>query len=115
MKTFSELVECLAWIPPKITLYGLLFRYNYMGSLLLLMFGIVCCLPSKGTRISSRKQDDFVGFRSIRSSTSGQWPEKSGKLVGPNFTLKPNTKARSVQFCKTEIKTDIGGKKKRNK
>ena len=48
MKTFSELAECLAWIPPKITLYGLLFRYNCVGSLLLLMFGIVCCLPSKG-------------------------------------------------------------------
>ena len=28
MKTFSELAECLARIPPKITLYGLLFKYN---------------------------------------------------------------------------------------
>ena len=35
--------------------------------------------------------------------------------VGPNFTLKPNTKASSLQFCKTEIKTDIGSKKKRNR
>ena len=26
MKTFSELAECLARIPPKITLYGLLFK-----------------------------------------------------------------------------------------
>ena len=59
MKTFSELAECLARIPPKITFYGLLFTYNYVGCLLLLV----------GTRISSRKQDDFVGFRSIRSST----------------------------------------------
>ena len=40
MKTFSELAECLARIPPKITLYGLLFKYNYVGCLLLLMFGI---------------------------------------------------------------------------
>ena len=48
---------------------------------------------SKGTRISSRKQDDFVGFLSIRSSTSGRWLEKSSKHVGPNFTLKPSTKA----------------------
>ena len=39
-KTFSELAECLAWIPPKITLYGLLFKYNYVGCLLLLMFSI---------------------------------------------------------------------------
>ena len=30
MKTFSELAECLARIPPKITLYGLLFKYNYV-------------------------------------------------------------------------------------
>ena len=39
-KTFSELAECLARIPPKITLYGLLFKYNYVGCLLLLMFSI---------------------------------------------------------------------------
>ena len=30
---------------------------------------MICCLQSKGTRISLRKQDDFVGFRSIRSLT----------------------------------------------
>ena len=40
MKTFSELAECLARIPPKITLYGLLLKYNYVGCLLLLMFSI---------------------------------------------------------------------------
>ena len=33
MKTFSELAECLARIPPKITLYGSLFKYNYVGCL----------------------------------------------------------------------------------
>ena len=38
MKTFSELTECLARIPPKITLYGRLFKYNYVGRRLLLMF-----------------------------------------------------------------------------
>ena len=38
MKTFSELAECLARIPPKITLYGRLFKYNYVERLLLLMF-----------------------------------------------------------------------------
>ena len=37
-KTLSELAECLARIPPKITFYGLLFKYNYVGCLLLLMF-----------------------------------------------------------------------------
>ena len=38
IKTFSELAECLARIAPKITLHGLLFKYNYVGCLLLLMF-----------------------------------------------------------------------------
>ena len=40
MKTFRELAECLARIPPKITLYGLRFKCNYVGCLLLLMFSI---------------------------------------------------------------------------
>ena len=40
MKTFSELAECLARIPPKVSLYGLLFKYSYVGCLLLLMFSI---------------------------------------------------------------------------
>ena len=38
MKTFSERAECLARIPPEITLYGRLFKYNEVGRLLLLMF-----------------------------------------------------------------------------
>ena len=38
MKTFRELAECLARIPPKLTLYGLRFKYSYVGCLLLLMF-----------------------------------------------------------------------------
>ena len=37
MKTFSEFAECLARIPPKITLYRRLFKYNYVGRLLLLI------------------------------------------------------------------------------
>ena len=37
MKTFSELAECLARIPPKITLHGRLFKHNYVGCLQLLM------------------------------------------------------------------------------
>ena len=62
MKTFSELAGCLARIPRKTTLYGRLFKCNDVGRLLLLMFSSDCRLQSKGTRISSRKQDDFVGF-----------------------------------------------------
>ena len=38
METFNELAECLARIPPKITLYRLLFKHSYVGRLLLLMF-----------------------------------------------------------------------------
>ena len=56
MKTFRELAECLARIPPKITLYGLLFKYNYVGCLLLLMFSIDLLFAIK---------NDFVGFRRI--------------------------------------------------
>ena len=103
MKTFSELAECLARISPKITLYGLLFKYNYVGCLLLLMFSIDLLFAIKRDAYIFKKQDDFVGFRSIRSSTSGRWLEKSGKHVGPNFTLKPSSKASSLQFGKTEI------------
>ena len=65
--------------------------------------------------IKNSLQDDFIGCRSFRSSTSWQWLEKSSKHVGSKFTLKPKTKASSLQFCKTEIKADIVGKKKRNK
>ena len=99
MKTFSELAECLVRIPPKITLYGLLFEYNYVGCLLLLMFSSYLLFAIKRDAYFFRKQDDFVGFRSIGSSKSRRSLEKSGKHVGPNFTLKPNTKARSLQFC----------------
>ena len=96
------------------TFCGLLFKYKYVGCLQPLMFitGFLC-LQSKGTRISSRKQDDFViaGFRRIRNSTSRRWLQKIFKHVAPNFTLKPSTKASSLQFCKTKVKADLGGKK----
>ena len=62
MKTFSELAECLARIPPKKTLYGLLFKYNYVGCLLPLMFSSDLLFAIKRDEMSSRKQDDFVGF-----------------------------------------------------
>ena len=50
MKTFSELAECLARIPPKITLYGRLFKYNDVGRLLLLMFSTVRFQPISAKR-----------------------------------------------------------------
>ena len=73
---------------------------------------LICCWQSKGTRTYSTKQDDFVGFRNITSLTSGRWLQKSGKHVGPNLTLKPNTKVSSLQFCKTDIKKILVLRKK---
>ena len=65
MKTFSELAECSVRIPPKITFYGLLFKYNYVGCLLLLMFSSYLLFAIKRDSYLFRKQDAFVGFRSI--------------------------------------------------
>ena len=55
MKTFSELAECLAWIPPKITLYGLRFKYNYVRCLMLLTFSSDLLFAIKRDGIFSRK------------------------------------------------------------
>ena len=114
MKTFSELAECLARIPPKITLYRLLFKHNYVGCLLVFMFSIDLLVEIKrdADRICSRNQDDFVGIQSIRSSTSRWWLEKSDKNVGPNFTLKPITKTSSLQFVKQKYKQILVARKK---
>ena len=60
---------------------------------------LICCLQSKGTRISSRKQDDLVGCRSLRSSTSGRWLEKSGKHVGPNLVPPISVFTSVLQNC----------------
>ena len=83
MKTFSELAECLARIPPKITLYGLLFKYNYVGCLLLLMFSIDLLFAIKRDAYIFKdwKQHDFVGFRSIRSSTSRDGWRKAANML----------------------------------
>ena len=89
------------------------FKYNYVGSLQPLMFSTDILFSIKRDAYMFKETDDFVGFRIIRSSISGRWLPKSGKHVGPDFTLKPSPKASSLQFCKTEMKTDIGGKKKK--
>ena len=104
-----KLAECLAQIPPKITLYGLLFKYNYVGCILLLMFSSDLLFAIKRDAYIFKETGWFCRFPKHQKldTTSGH--------VGPNFTLKPNTKARPLQFCKTEVKTDIGGEKKRNK
>ena len=72
-KTFSELAECLARIPPKITLYRRPFKYRYVGRLQPLIFSTdFLFVIKRDAYICSRKHDEFEGFRSIRSSTSGR-------------------------------------------
>ena len=112
MKTFSELAECLARIPPKITLYGRLFEYNYVGRLLLLMFSTDLLFAIKRDVYIFKETGWFCRFpKPQKLDKSGRWLEKSGKHDGPNFTLKPNTKARSLQFCKTEVKILVARKR----
>ena len=62
MKTFSELAECLARIPPKITFYGLLFKYNYVGCLLLLMFSIDLLFAIKRDAYIFKETEWFCRF-----------------------------------------------------
>ena len=103
MKTFSELAECLARIPPKITLYGRLFKYNYVGCLLLLMFSIDLLFAIKRNTYIFKEKGWFCRFP--KHQMLDQWAMAGEKRqhVGPNFTLKPSTKASSLKFGKTEI------------
>ena len=78
MKTFSELAEFQARIPPKKLCTDFFLNTITWDVFCLECLVLIFCLQSTETRISSRKQDDFVGFRSIRSSTSGRSTEKSG-------------------------------------
>ena len=63
MKTLSELAECLARIPPKITFYGLLFKYNYVGCLLLLMFS--------SDLLFAIKRDAYIFIFNFRGPSGG--------------------------------------------
>ena len=83
MKTFSELAECLARIPPKITFYGLLYEYNYVGCLLLLMFSSDLLFAIKRDAYIFRKQGAFVRFRGIRSSKSRRSLKKKRQTCWP--------------------------------
>ena len=59
MKTFSELAECLARIPPKITLYGRLFKYNDVSRLLLLMFSTDMLIAIKRDAYIFKETESF--------------------------------------------------------
>ena len=62
MKTFSELAECLARISPKITFYGLLFKYNYVRCLLLLMFSSDLLFAIKRDAYIFKETECFCSF-----------------------------------------------------
>ena len=80
------------------------------------MFGSDLLFAIKRDAYIFKKTGWFCRFpKPQKLDKSGRWLEKSNKHAGPNFTLKPNTRARSLQFCKTQIKADIGGEKKINK
>ena len=108
-RRLCELAECLARIPHKITLYGRLFKYKDVGRLLLWMF--------RTNLLFAIKRDAYI-FKETGWFCRFPKPPQKPRQVGDgwrkaaNFTLKPNTKASSLQFCETGIKTDIGGKKK---
>ena len=115
MKTFSELAECLARIPPKIILYGRLFKYNDVGHLLLLTFSTDLLFAIKRDAYIFQKTGWFCRLPKPQKLDKWVMAGEKRQTCWPNFTLKPNMKASSLQFCKTEVKTDIGGKKKGNK
>ena len=86
MKTFSELAECLARIPPKITLYGLLFKYSYVGCVLLSMFSNDLLFAIERDAYICKETGLFCRFpkHQKQDTTSGRYLEKSGKHVGPS-------------------------------
>ena len=71
MKTFSELAECLARILPKLTLYRLLFKYNYVGCLLLLMFSSDLLFAIKREAYIFKKTQWFCRFP--KHQKLGKW------------------------------------------
>ena len=103
METFGELAECLAWIPPKITLYGLLFKYNYVGCLLLLMFSIDLLFAIKRAAYIFKETGRFCRFPKHQRLDKWAMAGEKRQTCWPNFTLKPSSKASSLQFGKTEI------------
>ena len=117
MNTFSELADCLARIPPKIILYGRLFKYSYVGRLLLLMFSTDLLFAIKRDAYIFKETRWFCRFPKHPKLDKWAMAAEKRQTCWPKLHtwLKPNTKASSLQFCKTEIKTDIDGEKKRNK
>ena len=80
------------------------------------MFAVICCLQSKGKRISSRKHDDFVGFRSIRSSTSqGDGWRKAANMLAQTSHWNRVRKPAHGNSVEQKYKEILVARKKRNK
>ena len=113
MKTFNELAECLARIPPKMTLCGLLFKYNYVRCLQSFMFRSDFLFVIKRDGYIFKETGWFCRFPNLQNQLEMAWWATAVEKW-PNFTLKLSTKASSLQFFKTElIKIDLGDKKKK--
>ena len=113
MKTFNELAECLARIPPKMTLCGLLFKYNYVRCLQSFMFRSDFLFVIKRDGYVFKETGWFCRFPNLQNQLEMAWWATAVEKW-PNFTLKLSTKASSLQFFKTElIKIDLGDKKKK--
>ena len=101
MKTFSELAECLARIPHKITLYGLLFKYNYVGCILLLMFCSDLLFAIKREAYIFKKTQWFCRFPKHQKLDKWTMAGEKRQTCWPK--LHTETKASSRQFGGTEV------------
>ena len=115
MKTFSDLAECLARIPPKITLYGCLLKCNYVGCLQLLMFSTDLLFTFKTDAYIFNETGWFCRFPKHQKLDKWAIAAEKQQTRWPKLHNETKFEASPLQFCKTEIKTDIGGEKKRNK
>ena len=89
----SELAECLARLPPNVTFYGLLFKYNYLGCLQPLMFITDFLFAIRMDAYIFKETGWFCRFLKHQNwrATSRRWLQKSCKHVDPNFTSKPSS------------------------
>ena len=115
MKTFSDLAECLARILPNITLYGRLFKCNYVGCLQLLMFSTDLLFAFKRDAYIFNETGWFCRFPKHQKLDKWAIAAEKQQTRWPKLHTETKFEASPLQFCKTEIKTDIGGEKKRNK
>ena len=117
MKTFSNLAECSARILPNITLYGCLFKCNYVGCLQLLMFSTDLLFAFKRDAYIFNETGWFCRFPKHQKLDKWAIAAEKQQTRWPKLHTETKFEANLLQFCKlkTEIKTDIGGEKKRNK